>query len=217
MVHEIYSKIAQHFSDTRYSHWEKVKEFIVSLPKYSTVIDIGCGNGKYTTVRKDLIFLCFDITLELLHIAKENQNGSIKDFINASCIHSIPVKQVDYAISIAVIHHLPSYEQRIKALCNIIDKVNKQALITLWAYEQSCIKKRDSKWKKLNDNNDYLIPWLDRVTKEIHWRFYHLFTKEEVDKVCKDIVSIYNDITYTISFEHDNWIVLFSRHNKYLE
>jgi tRNA (uracil-5-)-methyltransferase TRM9 len=217
MVHEIYSKIAKHFSDTRYSHWEKVKDFIISLPKYSTVMDIGCGNGKYTTVRKDLLFLCFDITLELLQIAKENKNGSSKDFLNISCINSIPVKQVDYAISIAVIHHLMSYDDRIKAISNILEKVNKQALLTVWAYEQACTKKRDSKWKKININNDYLIPWLDRLTKETHWRFYHLFTKQEVEKVCKDIISIYKDITYTISFEHDNWIIQFNRYNKYLE
>ncbi len=40
-VHEIYSQIATHFSDTRYKPWPKIAEFLNSLPAGSIVTDIG--------------------------------------------------------------------------------------------------------------------------------------------------------------------------------
>lgn len=46
-VHSVYEKIADHFSETRHKPWPKVMEFLESLPPSGTLIDIGCGNGKY--------------------------------------------------------------------------------------------------------------------------------------------------------------------------
>ena len=40
-VHEIYSQIATHFSDTRYKPWPRIAEFLNSLPAGSLVADIG--------------------------------------------------------------------------------------------------------------------------------------------------------------------------------
>ena len=54
-VHEIYDEIADHFSQTRHSTWPGVVKFLNSLEPYSTMLDIGCGNGKYLKVRPDLI------------------------------------------------------------------------------------------------------------------------------------------------------------------
>ncbi|NWX17173.1 ALKB8 protein, partial [Aegotheles bennettii] len=53
-VHKVYEEIATHFSSTRHSPWPRIVEFLRSLPKGSIVADIGCGNGKYLGVNKDL-------------------------------------------------------------------------------------------------------------------------------------------------------------------
>ena len=200
----IYKHIADHFDDTRFCHWNAVKDFLNNIPTKSIVLDAGCGNGKYISVRKDIIFLCFDITKELLNIAANKY--SKPDFIVCSC-ENIPIKDncVDYAISIAVIHHLDSYDKRKQACLNILNKVkqNGEVLITFWAYEQENSKKRDTKWKKLYDNDtDYLIPWLERVSKTVYWRYYHLYTQEEVEKLGKEL-----GYKYIIKFEYDNWVL----------
>ena len=44
-VHEIYEKIASHFSETRYKRWPRVEQFVNSLEIGSILIDVGCGNG----------------------------------------------------------------------------------------------------------------------------------------------------------------------------
>lgn len=53
-VHNIYNEIADHFSSTRYSAWPGVTKFINSMNAYSSMLDVGCGNGKYLNLRKDM-------------------------------------------------------------------------------------------------------------------------------------------------------------------
>ena len=70
----------------------------------------------------------------------------------------------------------------------------------LWALEQT-IK---PKWIYKGNNGDYLIPWLDKYTKQTFYRFYHLFSFDEINKFVNDLknVNICN-----IVFEKDNWCV----------
>lgn len=53
-VRDVYDAIAPHFGATRFAVWPKVKAFIQSLPKGSLVADVGCGNGKYFAIRRDI-------------------------------------------------------------------------------------------------------------------------------------------------------------------
>ncbi|XP_058041790.1 alkylated DNA repair protein alkB homolog 8 isoform X3 [Ahaetulla prasina] len=53
-VHEVYEDIARHFSNTRHSPWPQVVEFLKGLPCGAIVADVGCGNGKYLGLCKDL-------------------------------------------------------------------------------------------------------------------------------------------------------------------
>lgn len=46
-VHAVYDAIAVHFSATRYRPWPDIADFLMSLPPYSVIADVGCGNGKY--------------------------------------------------------------------------------------------------------------------------------------------------------------------------
>lgn len=45
-VHNIYSEISDHFSQTRYKIWPSVKQFMDEIPDNASVLEVGCGNGK---------------------------------------------------------------------------------------------------------------------------------------------------------------------------
>jgi ubiquinone/menaquinone biosynthesis C-methylase UbiE len=60
-VTNVYDNIAPHFSHTRYKAWPFVEQFLKNLPKYTTVADVGCGNGKYLNVNKDLVMVGSDM------------------------------------------------------------------------------------------------------------------------------------------------------------
>ncbi|XP_036718513.1 alkylated DNA repair protein alkB homolog 8 isoform X2 [Balaenoptera musculus] len=53
-VHQVYEEIARHFSSTRHTPWPHIVEFLKALPSGSLVADIGCGNGKYLGINKEL-------------------------------------------------------------------------------------------------------------------------------------------------------------------
>jgi ubiquinone/menaquinone biosynthesis C-methylase UbiE len=70
-VTQVYNHIAPHFSHTRYKAWPYVEKFLLNLPKYSCVADVGCGNGKYMGVNKDVMMFGSDISEGLLNICVE--------------------------------------------------------------------------------------------------------------------------------------------------
>ena len=40
-VHEVYNQISEHFSDSKYRAWPKVKQFLLDLEPGSIVCDVG--------------------------------------------------------------------------------------------------------------------------------------------------------------------------------
>ncbi|XP_051676045.1 alkylated DNA repair protein alkB homolog 8 isoform X5 [Oryctolagus cuniculus] len=56
-VHRVYEEIAGHFSSTRHTPWPHIVEFLKALPDGSIVADIGCGNGKYLGINKELYMI----------------------------------------------------------------------------------------------------------------------------------------------------------------
>ncbi len=56
-VHKVYNEIAHTFSDSRYRPWPRVAEFLRTFSSGSSVLDIGCGNGKYLNLRSDLMMV----------------------------------------------------------------------------------------------------------------------------------------------------------------
>lgn len=70
-VHKVYDNIAEHFSNTRHSAWPKIAEFLKNQPVGSLVADVGCGNGKYLSVNKDLLMFGSDRSGKLATICRE--------------------------------------------------------------------------------------------------------------------------------------------------
>ena len=62
-VHNIYNDIADHFSTTRHKPWPGVVKFIESMAPHSSMLDIGCGNGKYLSLRNDILAVSIMILL----------------------------------------------------------------------------------------------------------------------------------------------------------
>ena len=55
----------------RFAVWPRVREFIESLPSGAVVADVGCGNGKYFGVRRDIAVLGSDRSCGLAHVAAQ--------------------------------------------------------------------------------------------------------------------------------------------------
>ncbi|KAK6202960.1 S-adenosyl-L-methionine-dependent methyltransferase [Scheffersomyces amazonensis] len=156
-VHTIYNEIASHFSQTRYKPWPIVEKFLKSRLDYSVGIDVGCGNGKYLGINEKLFIIGTDRSDGLIECAQgisSNYNVGVADGLNLP--H--PDNSLDFAISIAVIHHFATEERRIEAIAHILSKIKSggEFLIYCWALEQE----NSRRGYKEGDDQDILIPWV---------------------------------------------------------
>ncbi|KAL6450126.1 PPM1 Leucine carboxyl methyltransferase 1 [Candida maltosa Xu316] len=207
-VHDVYNEIASHFSQTRYKPWPIVEKFLTQRPKYSIGLDVGCGNGKYLSVNKDVFIIGTDRSEGLVRCAQQISENKYNLGVADGLALPHPESTFDFAISIAVIHHFANEERRIEAISHIVSKlkVGGEALIYCWALEQE----NSRRGYKDGDDQDILIPWVlkkpqpskkkkkqqqqqekeeneqqieepEEVTK---YRYYHLYKKCELADNC---------------------------------
>jgi SAM-dependent methyltransferase len=194
-IQQVYNTISKEFDKSRFSVWSGVKHFLDSLENDSLCADIGCGNGKNMLYRSDLTFKGYDISEEFVNICNKKGLDVIQgDILNLQ----IKSNEFDNTISIAVIHHLKTIEERVKAIFELlrITKNNGKILIYVWAFEQpsdSC----NLKIRKFNKGDNY-IPFQNIM------RFYHIYEEGELEKEIKIVQEKYN-CTYEIYWELGNW------------
>ena len=174
-VQKFYNSNSKRFSQTRYSVWESVKNFNNTINSNSKILDAGCGNGKNMTYFKKNGHTVkgIDFSDSLLKICKSKD----LDVLNSD-IRNLPFENdtFDNTISIAVIHHLSTNKDRIKAIKELLRVTKKggKILITVWAIEQEAHSRRTF---KLGDN---IVPFEDS------FRYYHIFNEESFLNLIKD-------------------------------
>jgi tRNA (uracil-5-)-methyltransferase TRM9 len=182
-IQSTYNNIAKEFSDSRYRVWKSVASFIDSIELNTINADIGCGNGKNMKYRKDIKFIGMDLCENFVDICKQ----SILDVIQGNILN-IPFESdyFDNVISIAVIHHLKTKDERIKAISEIvrITKPGGRILIYVWAFEQ------DESSKRKFESQDVLVPFRLKNSDISFDRFYHVYVYGELEDEVKDIKNI---------------------------
>ncbi|CDM35616.1 hypothetical protein DTO013E5_6495 [Penicillium roqueforti] len=203
-VHEVYQEIAQHFSATRYKPWPIVERFLTSLEPGAVGLDVGCGNGKNLMVNRDVFIIASDRSENLARIALQHQPHStvVADILD------LPHRDAsfDFAISIAVVHHLSTPARRVQAVAEIMRTVKHgsemqeggKVLIYAWALEQ---KNSRRGWDK-GDEQDRMVPWVRKGDQpQTFHRYYHLYAEGELER---DIGNAGGRVLES-GYEKDNW------------
>ncbi|KAL2836481.1 S-adenosyl-L-methionine-dependent methyltransferase [Aspergillus pseudodeflectus] len=217
-VHEVYQQIANHFSATRYKPWPVVERFLLEQKPGTIGLDVGCGNGKYLMVNKSVFIVASDRSENLARIARQHQPHStiVADIL--SLPH--PDAFFDFAISIAVIHHLSTPDRRVQAIHEILQKLRPasgdvpggRALVYVWALEQKSSRRG---WDK-GDDKDIMVPWVlktpqsdttpDAEPKVFH-RYYHLYESAELER---DVEKAGGRVLES-GYDKDNWWAIATR------
>ena len=170
-VCDVYNKIADRFNQTRGYGWSWIKEFVETVPKGSTVYDIGCGSGRNMTY-PDISFIGIDNCEKLLKICYcKGLNVIYSDMCN------LPLKDNsgDFIMSVAAFHHLSTKERRMQALNEFyrVLKPGGKVLISVWS------KNQPKKTRRIFETyGDTMVKW-DQYG-EIHDRYYYIFKINEL-------------------------------------
>ena len=165
----------------------------------------------------------------LVKIAKQHEPHDVLVADNLSLPH--PPRSLDFAISIAVIHHLSTPARRVEAVQAVLDLLRPssedssespgRALIYVWALEQ-----KDSRrgWDEGHEQ-DVMVPWVMKGKKEkggkkqqkktegeseqmtpaqpdkTYLRYYHLYKNGELENDIKEA----GGTVIEAGYEKDNW------------
>lgn len=174
-IQETYDKIAQDFDRTRYSVWQGTKQYLDSIKEGDTGLEVGCGNGKNMLYRKDLNLFGIDISQNFVDIClRKNLNVVQADML---CLPFVD-NYLDFAFSIAVLHHLDTRELRIQALQEMfrVCRPHSKIFVQVWAFEQEDDAKRKF------ETYDELVSWQCKTDGKIYYRYYHLYKEGELLK-----------------------------------
>lgn len=219
-VHQVYEEIATHFSSTRYKPWPIVERFLNGLPDGSIGLDIGCGNGKYLGINPNIFIIASDRSRNLVRIASQHKPHASIVADNLSLPH--PNSYFDFAISIAVVHHLSLPLRRIQAVAAVLSTLlpptdgnsGGQALIYVWALEQKHSRRG---WGE-GDEQDVIVPWITKQKADggasenvkTFNRYYHLYREGELEHdICQA-----GGIVVESGYEKDNWWAVATRNGE---
>jgi ubiquinone/menaquinone biosynthesis C-methylase UbiE len=182
--------------NNNYTAWPKVEKFINNLNDHSLIADIGCGEGKYLNINKNIMTIGCDYSIKLCKLATTNSSNVIV------CDNlSLPFKNelFDAVISIGVIHHFSTKKRRIEALKELVRivKVDGKVMIYVWAMEQRS--------RKFNAQ-DILVPMRDQsepVTQRTKL-LYNQNLNVKTNKETADHKSIFSNILKYISSRFNN-------------
>jgi tRNA (uracil-5-)-methyltransferase TRM9 len=202
-ISKVYDNIAKDFDRTRYKVWPLIKKFIDGLPEKCYLADIGCGNGKNIILsRKDIKYKGMDISNNFVKIC--NDKGL--DVIHGDILN-IPFESnsFDNSMSIAVIHHLSTRADRIKAISEMlrITKINGLILLYVWSFIQPKNSKRKFK------NYDELVPY-KTILGDIYYRYYHLYKENELEDEVKEVKE-YNYEIIESGYENGNYYIIIKK------
>ncbi|KAL2264131.1 hypothetical protein VTK26DRAFT_1652 [Humicola hyalothermophila] len=185
-VHGVYEAIAPHFSATRYKPWPAVASFLNAQPPGALGFDVGCGNGKYLGVNRDVFMVGSDRSPSLIALAKTRTRqlqakqasagergtegdvggGAIGTDVLVADGLSLPFREraADFAICVAVIHHMSTRTRRQEAIRQLLRCVKLgeagqpggQVLVYVWALEQGTSRRG---WDE-GGEQDLLVPWV---------------------------------------------------------
>ena len=199
--HQFYQSFADDFSETRGRLQMGVLNVLKRIPSDSSVLDLGCGNGKVVLqLAKNGFqgtYLGADFSLGLLDWASRDKPEGFQtdfrelDLTAPSWAEVLPPIQFDVILCFATFHHIPSRSMR-ESLCrNIRQFLDDEGIlyISTWQFIRSeRLKKKILAWDTVDlsaddvDEGDYLLDWQRGGSGT---RYVHLYDAEELSQLAK--------------------------------
>jgi len=211
LVKRNYEEIAVDFNTTRKKFlWPELIKLAEMIKDGDKILDIGCGNGRLIEAFKDkkINYLGVDNSEKLIEAAEINYKLPINNYefkvVDILELDKLSENNFDYIFCIAVFHHLPGDDLRIKALEQMKNKLKPggKIIITAWNFwSKEKFRRLILKYGLLKiigknkfDFGDIIFNWgnnkpphllnkCEGKGEKVSQRYYHAFTKKELKKI----------------------------------
>jgi len=203
---DTYDIISKEFAETRAYVWQCVKDFTKLISKNSSVLEIGCGNGK------NMHYILKNTICKMIGV------DTCQNFVDMCLFSDLHVYKntilnlqfedstFDYIICIAMFHHLLTTDDQNNAMNEILRVMKPGAIgiITCWSTEQP----QQEGLKKFNFTEGInKVMWKGRQDLN-KTRYYYVYSKDMFVTFFEkftgiEIIKIYNEV--------GNWILLFRK------
>ncbi len=179
-----WNNLAEEFSQTRHNLWFELEDLKSYVKKGDRILDLGCGNGRlFELFDQGVNYLGVDQSSRLIELAKTKFPSG--NFIVADALN-LPFKdEFDVIFSIALFHHLPSKELRLKVLknCYTLLKPGGFLICMVWNFFQPWLIWKYNIGKIILGFRNVFIPFKARSGKIK--RYYYAFTKRGLKNLVK--------------------------------
>ena len=198
-MRQFYNTAAKEWDTSRSAPSGVKIRLVRPVKKGMRVLDLGCGNGLMVAsiLEQGAYYFGADISDKFIALCKKRYVSYIKtkqaEFLTANATKlSYKNNFFDYAVSSAVMHHIPSAELRLKFLQELyrvmkpgaIAKVDNWNLWSEWGRKKYKINSQLKNIPVGLDEGDVYIPWKATAGKTIS-RYIHVFAEQELkDLAC---------------------------------
>lgn len=200
IVKQNYKEVAEDYNRTRRKRSDplrqKLREYAHQVKQEDKILDVGCGNARLLELLPEGVdYLGVDSSESLINISKKRFPQYTFQVVDVLELDRLKEKGFNYVFCIAVLHHLPGRDLRIRSLRQIRDKLSPEGkiVISVWnLWAQKKMRKRIVRFfllkmlgKNKMDLGDITFDWKDNNKGITSKRYYHAFTKRELRKVVK--------------------------------
>ena len=183
---DFYRITAVEFDATRGRAWPGWLRLLDDIPlPLSSVLDIGCGNGRFATFitqnqTASFSYCGIDNSAELLALARCHLKAlpqARAELIEHDLILAgLPDLQAQLVVAFGLLHHMPGFVQRQRLLSSLADCVLPGGYLAIAAwrfYEEERFRRRIVAWNADDEveKGDYLLDWRrgERALRYCHY------------------------------------------------
>lgn len=198
-----YARFSAAFSDSRSGERLNIEPFRKYLANDIRLLDAGCGNGRLAETLDRagfaLDYVGIDGSQELLAVAN-SRRASLKRVRAQFYVVELTLpgwsetpaieSPFDVIVSLAVLHHIPSFELRANVLREMRRLLKLQGILVMsnWQFTRSeRLRKKIVAWEKGGEwdveRGDYLLDWKRGGEG---YRYVHLLEPEEAERLAQE-------------------------------